>query len=195
MKLSPILLSLTLAACSTVPPADDSAVPGNTPQASSVTQASSATQAAAATQAAHATQAVATPLSDLNLVRSEIPLALVSALKAPYAPLAQAGCAELLTAVLALDAVLGADLDTPATSANPGLIERGAGAVGNAATGAIRGAAEGIIPFRSWVRKLTGAERHAREVAAAIAAGTVRRAYLKGVGQASGCEAPAAPRQ
>lgn len=44
------------------------------------------------------------------------------------------------------------------------------------------------------MRKLTGAERYAKEVSAAIAAGTIRRAYLKGIGQAAGCAAPAAPR-
>ena len=42
--------------------------------------------------------------------------------------------------------------------------------------------------------KLSGAERYSREVAAAIAAGTIRRAYLKGVGASTGCAAPAAPR-
>ena len=41
------------------------------------------------------------------------------------------------------------------------------------------------------VRRLTGAERYSREVAAAIAAGTVRRAYLKGFGQSAGCAVPA----
>lgn len=52
-----------------------------------------------------------------------------------------------------------------------------------------------MIPFRGWVRKLTGAERYSRKVSAAIAAGAIRRAYLKGLGQAAGCEAPAAPPQ
>jgi hypothetical protein len=50
-----------------------------------------------------------------------------------------------------------------------------------------------VVPFRSWVRKLSGAERYSRDVSAAIAAGIVRRSYLKGVGQVRGCEAPAAP--
>jgi hypothetical protein len=45
------------------------------------------------------------------------------------------------------------------------------------------------------VRKLTGAERYSREVAAAISAGTIRRAYLKGLGASAGCDAPAAPRK
>jgi hypothetical protein len=135
-------------------------------------------------------QAATTPLSDLNLVRAEIPPALVMAQKAPYGTPADRSCGALAADVQALDAVLGADLDTPATAANPGLIERG----GEAAIGAFRGAAEGVVPFRGWVRKLTGAEKYAREVAAAIAAGTVRRAYLKGLGLAGGCPVPASPR-
>ena len=92
--------------------------------------------------------------------------------------------------IQALDAVLGADLDTHVTAANPSLVDRG----GDAAGGALRGAAEGIVPFRGRVRKLSGAERYAKEVAAAIAAGTIRRAYLKGLDQAAACTAPAAPR-
>jgi hypothetical protein len=43
------------------------------------------------------------------------------------------------------------------------------------------------------VRKLSGAERYSREVAAAIAAGTIRRAFLKGMRQAAGCPAAARP--
>ena len=135
-------------------------------------------------------QAATTPLNDLNLVHAEIPAVLAAARKAPYAAPAERGCEALAKDVQALDAVLGADLDTPATTANPSLVERG----GDAALGAVGSAAAGIVPFRGWVRKLTGAERYAREVAAAIAAGTVRRSYLKGLGQAAGCAAPAAPR-
>ena len=94
----------------------------------------------------------------------------------------------------ALDAVLGADLDAPPRSDDPGLVERGGTAVGDAAVGAFRRTAEDVVPFRGWVRKLSGAERYSKEVAAAIAAGTIRRGFLKGLGQAAGCTAPAAPR-
>ena len=139
-------------------------------------------------------QAAVTPLSDLNLIRAQIPAPLSAAQKAPYAVPANLSCATLATEVQALDAVLGADLDTPATGTNPSLIERGTGAAGDAVVGAVRNTTEGVIPFRGWVRKLTGAERYAREVAAAIAAGTIRRAYLKGLGQSTGCQAPAVPR-
>jgi hypothetical protein len=131
--------------------------------------------------------AATTPLSDLNVVRADIPPVLAAAQKAPYAAPADKSCAALATDVQALDAALGADLDTRATGSNPSLIERGA-------SDALRNTAEGVIPFRGWVRKLSGAERYSREVAAAIAAGTIRRAYLKGIAQAGGCAPPAAPR-
>lgn len=52
-----------------------------------------------------------------------------------------------------------------------------------------------MIPFRGWVRKLSGAERHSRKVEAAIAAGTVRRAFLKGVAITKDCSWRVAPSQ
>lgn len=141
------------------------------------------------------TQAATTPLSDLNIVRAPVPAVLWAAQKGPYAVPADASCAGLAAEVQLLDAALGADLDTPVTDANPSLIDRGTGAAEDAAIGAVRRTTEGVIPFRGWVRKLTGAERYAKDVSAAIAAGTIRRAYLKGLGQAAACPAPAAPRK
>jgi hypothetical protein len=166
LALLPLPLALTLTACSTPAP---TAPPGS---ANSVTQVAT------------------TPLSDLNLVRAEIPPVLALAQRGPYALPAERSCEALGKDIQALDAVLGADLDTPVTAANPSLVDRGS----DAATGALRSAAAGVIPYRGWVRKLSGAERYAKEVAAAIAAGTIRRAYLKGLGQAANCVAPAAPR-
>lgn len=138
-------------------------------------------------------QAVTSPLSDLNLVQAPIPQVLKAAQKAPYAMPADAHCDSLAAQVRAFDEVLGADLDSPPPPGDPGLVERGSREAGTAAAGALKSAAEGIVPFRGWVRKLTGAERYSKEVAGAIAAGTVRRAYLKGLGEARGCAAPAAP--
>lgn len=127
--------------------------------------------------------AATTPFSDLNLVNAPIPDVLMQAQKAPYKAPVDPSCAALAAEIKSLDAVLGADLDTPATDANPSLIERGSGA----AAGAAQKAVEGAIPFRGWIRKLSGAERYSNQVAAAIAAGTVRRAFLKGVVQARAC--------
>ena len=129
-------------------------------------------------------QAATTPLSDLNLVQAEIPPVLKEAQKAPYAMPADRSCPALAAQVRELDEALGPDLDAPPGTA-PGLLERGAGAAGDA----LRHAAEGVVPFRGWVRKLSGAERYAREVAAAIAAGGVRRAFLKGLARAGSCPA------
>jgi hypothetical protein len=63
----------------------------------------------------------------------------------------------------------------------------------DAVISAVRDSSTGLLPFRSWIRRLTGANKHAKAVIAAISAGAVRRAYLKGLGQAQGCGHPAAP--
>jgi hypothetical protein len=136
---------------------------------------------------AAATSAATTPLADLNLVNAPVPDVLLAAQRAPYAAPANGSCQALAAAVRELDEVLGPDLDAPASENNPSLVERGNSAATEAATGALRRTAEGVIPFRGWVRKLTGAERYSRQVAAAIAAGTVRRAFLKGLAVAKSC--------
>ena len=138
-------------------------------------------------------QSATTPLADLSLVNAPIPAVLLEAQRAPYAEPADGTGAGIQAQVVALDALLGADLDVPPTPANPSLIERGTGIVSQAATQQVRGGAESVVPLRSWVGRPSGAERYSREVAAAIAAGTVRRSYLKGMGVVRGCRAPAAP--
>lgn len=174
--LLPSLCAVTLAACSTTPPALPEA--GSAPRGLDT----------------HLAEATVAPLTDLNIVRAEIPKVLQAARATPYAPPADLSCAALATEIRALDAVLGADLDSAETRDNPSLLERGGDAASNAVVGAVRDTTEGVVPFRGWVRKLSGAERYARKVSASIAAGAVRRAYLKGLGQAAGCAVPAAPR-
>lgn len=139
--------------------------------------------------------AATTPLHDLNLVRAKIPAALLAAQKAPYAPPVDPGCGGLAIEIRQLDAALGDDLDAPLTAGQRNLLEQGKTLADDAAVGAVRHAAEDLIPYRSWVRKLTGAERHSRLVTRAIAAGIVRRAYLKGLGEAKGCQSPASPQR
>ena len=137
---------------------------------------------------------VTSPLSDLNLIRAEISPALTAAVNGPYLPVSDKSCESISAEVMALDYALGPDLDAPA-GVDPDLMEKGAAELGNAAVGALRRTVEGAIPFRSWIRKFSGAEKHSREVATAVAAGIVRRAFLKGLGMAYACPAPAAPRQ
>jgi len=137
-------------------------------------------------------QAVKAPLEDLNLSKDRIPLILEQAMAAPYQWPEDSSCDGLAAAIAPLTLALGPDLDVPPTKTNPGLLERSSNLAGDTAVDVVRGAAQSVIPFRGWVRKLTGAEAYAKMVRAAITAGGVRRAYLKGVGEAKGCAAPAA---
>lgn len=126
----------------------------------------------------------ATPLHDLNLAQTEIPPLLQAARAAPYAAPAEQTCAALASQVGALDEILGPDLDAPANKDDASRVHALAS---DTATGAFRRTVEGVVPFRGWVRKLSGAERHDRDVQAAILAGSVRRGYLKGLMQAHAC--------
>lgn len=128
----------------------------------------------------------ATPLKDFNLSDTAIPPILLLAKAKPYAAPSDQTCPKLLAEVTQLDEVLGPDLDAPEAPPES-KSARAVSAVGNAAMGAVQRTVEGAIPFRGWVRKLSGAERQSREVAAAIAAGTVRRGFLKGVALAHKC--------
>lgn len=154
--------------------------------------------AACSTQDTHKTaeqlgEAVTVPLNDLNLVHTAIPKVLQDAQKNPYAMPADSSCDALATDIRQLDEVLGADLDTPATEKNPSLVARGVSTIGKESVSALKKTTESVVPFRNWVRKLSGAERSSKVVASAIAAGSIRRAYLKGVGMAKSCPAPARP--
>lgn len=133
------------------------------------------------------TSAATTPLTDLNLVRDEIPEVLQNALKSPYLKPADEGCTSLTAEISQLDEALGPDLDAPESDDKPSLLDRGSDMAENTAVGALQRTAEGLVPFRSWVRKLTGAERHSKKMAAAVTAGAIRRAYLKGAGVARAC--------
>lgn len=139
--------------------------------------------------------AATAPLRDLNVLRTKIPPVLLDASADPYArppklrkATKTAQCAQLVTLIKPLDEALGADIDNPAED-KEGMMDRGR----ETAFGAMAAFASDAIPFRGWVRKLSGAERHDRYVQQAITAGAVRRAYLKGLGESHGCSPPATP--
>lgn len=124
-----------------------------------------------------------TPLEDLNLAKDPIPLVLQSAALEPYRSIAGNSCADIRNEIGDLDAVLGEDVDMgpidQKSSANVGKIAQNL--VGM------------LIPYRGLIRNLSGAERHERAFRDAIAAGLMRRAYLKGLGQGMDCPYPARP--
>lgn len=133
--------------------------------------------------------AMVAPLRDLNMLRTKIPQVLLEAVADPYArPPKPVTCAQLAELVRPLDGALGADLDEPSKDEDD-LLDKGR----DTALGAVAGLTTDVIPFRGWVRQLTGAQRHDRLVQAAILAGAVRRAYLKGLGESRGCNPPATP--
>lgn len=123
-----------------------------------------------------------TPLSDLNLSRDPIPEVLLAARTAPYDQAGLRNCRDLTGMVAQLDAALGPDFDTELPedrNISPGNIAQRI--VGS------------FIPFRGLIREISGANEHERDFREAIAAGMMRRAYLKGRGQAMGCSYPARP--
>lgn len=131
--------------------------------------------------------AATTPLSDLNIIRADIPDILADAQKHPYLAPADKKCEAIFIEIRKLDEVLGADLDTPVTEKRPSLIERGSGVAQDQVVGAMQRTAEGVIPFRGWIRTLSGAERYSKRVSASITAGSIRRAFLKGIASADNC--------
>lgn len=196
-----VLLLALLTACAapgeTPPPVADTpidAVPGPTSTAPAA-----ADKAGALVKSSGVVQTATQPLNDLNLLQSRIPAVLTAAQQGPYAVPADSSCAALQDELLALDLALGPDIDAsgPAGS-DPGLVGKAVDFVGDAAMDTVRGTVssvvDGVIPLRSWVRRLSGAERYSKAVAAAIRAGTLRRPFLKGWARAMGCvEGPPAP--
>ena len=137
--------------------------------------------------------AATAPLEDLNLKHKDIPEVLGRARSAPYDVAGLDRCEAIAEEIGRLDGALGRDLDeAPPPDTRTGTQKLG-GAIGGAAVSEVRSQSQGLIPLRSWVRKLTGAEARDRKLQAAIRAGGVRRGYLKGVGMRMNCAPPAAP--
>ena len=135
------------------------------------------------------------PLRDMNLVRTKIPPVLLEAMADPYArpPGKKISCETLIMMVAPLDLALGEDVDRRPPEDNEDLMDRSKRMAANSAFGAMASAAQDLIPMRGWVRKLSGAEKHDKLVQHAVASGAIRRAYLKGLGEAKGCNPPATP--
>lgn len=122
----------------------------------------------------------ATPVTDLNLRKGEIPAVLTAAVEQPYTLAGLSTCPQLASAIGELDAVLGDDLDTP----KEGERRTTPGRLAQSVVGS-------FIPFRGIIREVSGANSKQRELQNAIQAGVARRSFLKGYGQARGCRYPA----
>jgi hypothetical protein len=134
----------------------------------------------AAAKDVSARDVAATPVTDLNLRKGEIPPVLVAAEQEAYSLRGLTSCQQIAAAIGELDAVLGDDVDLPQT----GERRIAGGRLAQSVVGS-------FIPFRGVIREMSGASSRDREVQAAILSGVARRAFLKGTGQARGCRYPA----
>lgn len=125
------------------------------------------------------------PLKDVGLVRPNVPLMLKD-LTYPYDVSTLAGsCVNVSYELGRLDAVLGPETYQPGQRAS--MSERGLDQAQSEASEALRGAATDFIPFRSVVRRASGAEKAAREAERARNIGELRRSFLRGYGASLGC--------
>ena len=126
------------------------------------------------------------PLADVNLKRKDVPEDLLAIQDNPYASTGFINCAGIISELEKMNAVLGPDFDE--VEVDEAARKRKEG-VANAAGGLV----SSLIPFRSLVREISGAGRADRDYREALYAGVVRRGYLKGLGEARNCPAPARP--
>jgi hypothetical protein len=131
---------------------------------------------------------------DFGLMQSKIPPVLLEAMSDPYARVTPATCDQLTIEIRRLEFALGPDLDAPISTERLSNFTRGKGQARDAALDAMRSTVQDYIPFDGYIRIVSGATTHDHKVLAAIQAGSVRRAYLKGMGEADGCGPPATPR-
>jgi hypothetical protein len=129
---------------------------------------------------------VTTPLSDINVKKRAVPDVLQAAIERPYSLAGLKSCPRIQTAVRNLDAVLGDDIDAVQEKTRG---EKRGNSAGNVAKSIVGS----LIPFEGVIREISGANNNERRWQIAIYAGSVRRAFLKGVGLQKGCRYPARP--
>lgn len=125
------------------------------------------------------------PMRDLNLLQEKIPAVLNRAVATPYVAPEPMDCMAIADEIRALDAVLGEDIDNTSLGADKE----------NLALRAFASGIHSLMPYRSLLRRISGAEKRERRALEAIAAGSIRRGYLKGRGEAEHCAPPASPRR
>ncbi|MGD9980386.1 MAG: hypothetical protein AB7H66_06505 [Hyphomonadaceae bacterium] len=123
------------------------------------------------------------PLRDLSILRPEPEEVLQRASIAPYAiaptlPDGALDCTSVAGEIELLDAALGADVDV-ANALGMNLMAQARTGMADALVDAVGDLVD--LPYRGVIRWISGAERRDREMQYAVQAGTVRRAFLKGL--------------
>ncbi len=136
--------------------------------------------AASAAQAQEPVQ----PGSDtgLGLTGADVP-PLLAAIKAdPYKAPAAPACDTVPAEILAINRVLGPDLDTPPPEAGK-----------ESLTQKSEGVARSLVPYGGVVRFVTGANKKDKELRDAVVAGYARRGFLRGLEANLKCHPDPAP--
>ena len=151
----------------------------------------------AASGAQNVFDAATGPLEDLNIKQKEIPPLLQALLENPYSMPKPMKCKTIKTEMAQLDELLGASPTSQKRSPNSGgimnasldnvemptsdeIVDAGADMAHDGIMGFIRSQTN-ILPFRSIIRAISGADQHEKDVALAFQVGQLRRAYLKGL--------------
>lgn len=126
-------------------------------------------------------RAATRPLRDLNIVKPKIAPDLAAIMANPYDVKRLRTCRQLNGEVNDMTMLVGPDVDDPALIGRKGrdpveqLFDSAEGITGN------------LIPGQGIIRQITGANKSARQAAAARLAGQIRRSYIKGIMKARGC--------
>jgi hypothetical protein len=122
------------------------------------------------------------PLKDLNIIKPEVDPYLEPLMKNPYALTGLKSCKDYKAAIARLNSILGPDVDSAEaqnqTKQSPAefALDTGASVAGS------------LIPLSGLIRKISGAEARQKYANAAVYAGGLRRAYIKGRASAKGCK-------
>lgn len=132
--------------------------------------------------------AATTPLRDVGLVRPLVPEALQH-MRYPYSLThPPADCAAITAEILALDGMLGEESYQPGEAKS--LAARAGGEAGDYAVSSLANAAADALPYRAWVRRLSGASAAERKAATAYLYGEQRRTFLRGYAAGLACPLP-----
>lgn len=130
------------------------------------------------------------PFRDLGFMKKEIPPALAQ-IADPYATPEGMDCAWISYQISQLDIVLPHEAVRSASFDDRSQSEKNAEAVSKATESAmdeaVRSTANDIMPGRSIIRRLSGAEKSDSEYNKAIERGKIRRGYLRGLSFAKNC--------
>jgi|APFEC2959095136_1045048.scaffolds.fasta_scaffold00316_14 hypothetical protein len=123
----------------------------------------------------------AKPLKDLNIIQAKVDPEIERIMEEPYSLRGIRTCAQYRVAIAQLTSILGPDVDSPAFKKKAKTPAEQALSLGESAAGS-------LIPFSGIIRRLSGAEAKQKYAQAAVYAGSVRRAYLKGTARAKRCK-------